>query len=487
MRTSIIPPNGSVNCTKRGRRMQLLAVALFAFIALATTTVVSAEKVLKHPSASSSGRCANGVKAYLVQTVKRRAEVAASESRARADLNEARSIVEEEKSGQREPKGDTQERVRAAWSKFESASAAAQKFDAAVLNSHGKLPLECILEVDALRVTDPNAESWFGQIMHELEKVALHLRLYGETLRGMVLFNLAEYESAVSSFYEFVEVFSAKSQQAYNEIQQRKNKVTFGEENGGLREFAELALIYMRYITLALVPWMTVFSMSVLLIIFAPFFLSAVLLPQLVWRVWVQLFFLHYTYGLTVDGVFNSLQQYFGLLTEKDWAGLQERFITALLTLATAEGSLGTFYNGIIATTLVISTVVLLFTFIYYWVKLPYSLISRKAEGGGKRQARNQPRKGAPQSFSSGGNTTATTTTTTAANAGFKEKSPAHVSEAARHSTRMSGRSTGDGGGNTGNSSEKTVRRRHELRKLKKIKHYTYMFKSGERTSKRDL
>ncbi|ESS63258.1 hypothetical protein TCDM_08956 [Trypanosoma cruzi Dm28c] len=456
MRTSIISPNGSANRARRGR-MQLLAVVLFAFIALETTTVVSAEKVLRHPVASSSGRCAKGVKAYLLQTVKQRAEVTASETRARAELNEARTIVEEEKGGQREPKEDTQERVRAAWSNFESASAAAQKFDAAVLNSHGKLPLECILEVDALRGTDPNAESWFGQTIHALEKVALHLRLYGETLRGVVLFNLAEYESAVSSFYDFVEVFSAKSQQAYNEFQQRRNKVTFGVENGGLRELAELALMYTRFITLALVPWMTVFSVCVLLIIFAPFFLSAVLLPQLVWRVWVQLFFLHHTYGLTVDGLFNSLQQYFGLLTEKDWAGLQERFLTALLTLATAEGSLGTFYNGIIAATLIISTMAILLTFIYYWVKLPYSLMAREGGGGGKRHARNQSRKGAPQTSSSGGSTTATTT---AGNAGPKDKSPAHVSEAARHSTRMSNRPTGDGGGNTGNSSEKNSKKK---------------------------
>nr|AGN32965.1 hypothetical protein [Trypanosoma rangeli] len=460
-------PKRGVNCGRWRRMWVVLAVVLFACIASCIAITVAAEDVLNHPAESDQKSCADGVKAYLLQISTRRAEVEAWERRVRAELNEARSILEEEKSGERKPSGDTQQRLKAAWAEFESASAVVRKFDETVLNYHGNLPHECIREVNALSAADPDAGNWAGQAMYLLENTVLHLRLYGETLRGVVLFNMAEYNSAAEFYKEVAHFFTAKSQKIYEDIQRRKKDRNFEEESAGLWELAEFALMYMRAMTFALVPWTILFSGCVLLVLLAPFFLAAVLIPQFVWRVWVQLFFLHYTYGLTVDGFLLSLQQYVDLIVQRDWAGLQERCVTAFLILASRDDQPGTFFNSIFAAALLLITVVLMLILIYYWVRLPYAIIASELGVWRSRDALRQMQKDKAGSASSNRNSSGSREVP-ATNAGGKNKVDAVATAAAPRGTKETDKPNRDGGGSSsnggsgGNSSNQGKHRRKE-------------------------
>ncbi|RNF03959.1 hypothetical protein TraAM80_05413 [Trypanosoma rangeli] len=458
-------PKRSVNCGRWRQMWVVLAVVLFACIAPCIAITVAAEDVLNHPAESGQKSCADGVKAYLLQTSTKRAEVEAWVRRARAELNEARSILEEEKSGERRPSGNTQRRLKAAWAKFESASEVARKFDETVLNSHGNLPHECIREVNALSATDPDAGNWAGQAMYLLEKTVLNLRLYGETLRGVVLFNVGEYNSAAEFYKEAAHFFNVKSQKVYEEIQRRKKDRKFEEESAGLWELAEFALLYTRAMTFALVPWAIILSACILLVLFAPFILAAVLIPQFVWRVWVQLFFLHYTYGLTVDGFFLSLRQYVDLVVQRDWAGLQERCVTAFFILVSRDDQPGTFFNGIFAAALVLITVVLMLILIYYWVRLPYAIIASELELWRSRHVLRQLQKDMAGSANIKSNSS-DSREASSANAGGKKKVDAHPTAAAPRSTKETNKPNRDGGssssngGSGGNSSNLERRRR---------------------------
>ncbi|RNF13248.1 uncharacterized protein Tco025E_06268 [Trypanosoma conorhini] len=455
MHTGTSSAKRGVRCGSRRGLWVLLAVVLFACIALDAATLAAAEGAPKYSAAPAHMSCAEGVRAYLLQTLTRRAGVEALVARARAELNELRSILEEERSGQRRPSSDTQTRLKAAWAEFESASAAARKFDESVMKSHGSLPHTCIREVNALSAADPDAEDFVGRTKYLLENAILHLRLYGETLRGVVLFNVAEYKSAVDFYKEVVRSFNAKAQKAYDELQLRKRNRSFEEEKGGLWELAEFALMYARAASLALVPWATLFSMCVLLFLFAPFLLAAVVIPQLVWRVWLQLFFLHHTYGLTVDGLLLSLRQYLDLVVQKDWAGLQERCVTAVLDLAAPDNELGTFFNGILAAALVLTSALLVLMLIYYWVRLPYAIIAPEVELWRNRNALRQLQKEMAKPASSSPAPTAATT----ANEGNESKAPAQAAAAAR-GTKKADRDKQEGGGSGSSSSSLEKSRR---------------------------
>ncbi|KEG11067.1 hypothetical protein DQ04_03011000 [Trypanosoma grayi] len=208
----------------------------------------------------------------------------------------------------------------------------------------------------------------------------LHARLYWETVRGVYRYSAVEYREVLQAYDETSTFFGALSRTVYDEIQLHKKNRGFDDESSGLTETLALALLQLKSVTYMVLPWMTVVAGVVLFSLFGPFILSAVVIPNLVWRVWVQLFVLHHTYGLTVDGFLISLREWVDMLLSKDWAGLQERFMAALISLA-ADGGVETFYNGIIAMSLVVATVICLLYLMYIWVKVPLMLLVSEFSG----------------------------------------------------------------------------------------------------------
>lgn len=362
---------------KRGAHFAVMAplVTFFTFITLTAATVVSMAEHPTGPADSTPGGCADRVTAYLHQTVTRRAEVTARELRARAELNEARSLLEEENSGQRERSNDTRQRIKTAWTELESALKAVQKFDEAVLKAHGGLPRECVQEVNAGRSVRAHPVSWKESLAYIPEITMLHLRLYAETFRGVVQFTLLEYDDAVQYYNKVSRHYAQMSHNVNSEIQLRQKNRGLDEESGGLREAAEFALLYAKSILCAALPWLLLSSGFFFLALFAPFLLSAVVLPHFVWNVWVKLFLLHYVYGLTAEGFLLSLRRYVGLLLQKDWAGLRRDCATAVIDLAAVGEREKTFFNGIVAVAFVLVTVAMLFAFMYTWVMILCGLI----------------------------------------------------------------------------------------------------------------
>lgn len=341
----------------------------------AVLSLLIVERQKGHAEALDPRSCSGRVTAYLQQVVTRRAELEARETRARAELNEARNILEEERSGQRAPAAETHHRIKAAWTVFESATSVLLKFDEDVANAYTDLPLVCFREADALRSAVPLDVLRGNVAKYMMESLLFHLRLYGETLRGVVHFTLQEYDDTVLYYQRVSNYYANKSQKAFDEIRLRQRNHGIDDESYGLWGMTEIVFLYLDGIVSAALPWMLLFSVCFFTLLFAPFVFSGVLLPNFIWAVWVKLFIMHHVYRLTCDSFLVSMQRYKKLFFSGERRQLLESFSEALVSLANGGNNGETLFNGIIAAGFCLFITMLMIIFMYIWVEFLVLLV----------------------------------------------------------------------------------------------------------------
>lgn len=337
------------------------------------------------------GKCASRIVSYLRRAVTQRAELKQRELRARANLNEARSVALEEEDGQREPKNDTHQRIMEAWGVVGAVNDDIIRFNERTIKQHGDVPCVCINEVFGgpdIRAAGA-ATSWKEIVLLQMDLLFMYWKLYWETLHGVWLFTFEEYAPYEKLYGDTVGHYQRKVQELRTELE-RTSTLSADKDVNPLVGFARLALTHAKIWTYSAVPWVTQITVVLFVLLFLPFIMSATVLSNFVWRLWLQLFVAHHVYGLTADGILDSLREYISLVTSQKWKELQGRLITGLSALAFG-GSCGTFFSLLPAMIFIFATVAFMVTLMCVWARLPLMLLLFCEEAEAERSVKLTP------------------------------------------------------------------------------------------------
>ncbi|KAG5478671.1 hypothetical protein LSCM1_06075 [Leishmania martiniquensis] len=343
--------------------------------------------------------CAASVEEYLFRVHEKRKKTAAAVRDARSELNEARVHAPNKASKLEEQLARRLDDLLV--------------YDMETLRFYGgSVPKTCIAESQAWLDAQPqpfSSSEYVQKYIIFYRLIAAHVRLLGQTALGVMNYILHSYTPAVLSYTKAAQHYYARAKAQYAEL-----LPAFGEwRDVPVMDLAKKALSMVGY---AAVPIGLCAAAGIVAVFVLPPMVAAVMIYECVYKVWIELFFAYYIFGMQVpNGIISAIKAAVAAAQRGDWAYISSSALEALSDLLVDADTV--FYNAIVGLFLLVVIVAMCALFICVWCCLCIPGMR------GRRKA--SPLKSAPRSASgsSNGSKKKAAATAAAATTAAKKKS----------------------------------------------------------------
>ncbi|KAG5504388.1 hypothetical protein JKF63_04839 [Porcisia hertigi] len=295
--------------------------------------------------------CVKTVEEYLFRIHEYRRPVSAAVGDARSELNEARVHAPQNVA------------------ELEKRLAAKQDdllvYDLKTLRMYGgNLPKTCIAESQAWLERQPvvtSTNNYVQVYVFFYRFLAAHCRTLYLTARGLVQYLIHSYIPVAESYAKTSQHYFNKAATIYAEVKPVSGKWPD-------MPFMDLAKLVLRMMSYAFVPIGLVVAAAIIAFVVLPALVSVVVLYEFVYKIWIELFFAYYIYGVQMpSGVITAIKGAVSAAQAGEWASIGNEMADMFFNLVVDSEKI--FYNGIIAVFLIGFITALCTFFICVWCR----------------------------------------------------------------------------------------------------------------------
>ncbi|KAG5478458.1 hypothetical protein LSCM4_04691 [Leishmania orientalis] len=293
--------------------------------------------------------CAGSVEEYLFRAHEHRQKLATAVRDTRSELNEARVHA---------PK-----RVAKLEKKLAAKLDDLLVYDIETLRLYGgNVPKTCIAESQAWLNAQSQLFSTSDTVqvcIYLLRILSAHFRLLGQTVLGVANYMIKSYAPAVASYTKSAQHYYDTAKAMYAELL----PATGEWPDVPMTDLAKRAAVMVGY---AAVPVGLGVTVGIVAVILLPPVATAMVMYECVYKVWAELFFAYYIYGMRLpSGIVAAIKSTAAAAQAGRWAyisgNIKEAFTGLLVDADTV------FYNAVIAFLMLVNLVVIGATFICVW------------------------------------------------------------------------------------------------------------------------